>query len=508
MTAEVNKHTRSPENKDHLSNVNAEDFDNSLQSEKLKDLNEVVIGADHMADIIRDKENENFDFTGKFYIEDDKTEQQEIYIAEKLESANSKFDFYIARRNQKSKVFKPETILVAKRKSGEEGGDYVAVYKGLDAGEYGKLDEGRFLETGHEEVLWNTKESEVPGGGEIVISKGEEIGSGGMGIAQEILYRKTGKFKPDGVGVLKTLKEGATDRRDREYKIMSILKGFLDIEQGQGAEFIAKPVLFLDKDGVDYVVELVTVGKEGTAPGRRPMSLEELLYLEKEEGKNKLDFGQRLLILKQLFSALDYLAKRGLMHNDVKGDNILLTNQKIKLADFGLAIFNRNKMGKDLVSKDVFNNLPDIFTVINSSNTVYGTPYFMHGDRARGISPERQDPAYDVYSACVQATELLTGYDDFSPNAVVDLQNAMFNRHHFDDEFDELFVINNRRHDNDQPIMTEEERNKFREKLQELVTLLKKGVSIDKDIIPKAEEFIKVFNNMDLPEKLNLDEIL
>lgn len=53
--------------------------------------------------------------------------------------------------------------------------------------------------------------------------------------------------------------------------------------------------------------------------------------------KPDLSFPQVKIWVNQLSQALDYLAEIGLLHRDLKGDNVFLEQGNIKLADFGLA---------------------------------------------------------------------------------------------------------------------------------------------------------------------------
>lgn len=104
--------------------------------------------------------------------------------------------------------------------------------------------------------------------------------------------------------------------------------------------------------------------------------------------------------MKQLASGISFAHKRGVIHQDIKADNIFITNEgDLKVGDFGLARLLAGRVG--------------------AGNTkIMGTPAYMSPELARG---EPQDHRSDIYSLGVLFFEMVTGSLPFRAKGMIEM---------------------------------------------------------------------------------------
>ncbi len=116
---------------------------------------------------------------------------------------------------------------------------------------------------------------------------------------------------------------------------------------------------------------------------------------------------QALMIVLKVSEALIAAEKAGLVHRDIKPDNIMLTrNGVVKLADLGIAkTASDEQHGRDKTS-------------------ITGTPAYMSPEQA--TDPNKVDIRADIYSLGVTFYEMLTGTKPYRGDKTVDILKLVF----------------------------------------------------------------------------------
>ena len=103
-------------------------------------------------------------------------------------------------------------------------------------------------------------------------------------------------------------------------------------------------------------------------------------------------------ILRDVLSALSYAHEHGVVHRDIKPDNVLLTGQHAVVADFGVA--------KALSAST------SAGSALTSHGVALGTPAYMSPEQA--AADPTTDHRTDIYATGAMAYEMLTGHKVFS----------------------------------------------------------------------------------------------
>lgn len=141
---------------------------------------------------------------------------------------------------------------------------------------------------------------------------------------------------------------------------------------------------------------LVTVFDSGESRGvpfiaMELMEGESLKSMVEREGRLPPD--RAVTILREVLKGLEYIHGRGIIHRDIKSENILLSLAGVvKITDFGIA-----KSSED----DPYQTMQQV---------ILGTPAYISPEQIRG---ERLTPASDIYSLGIVLYEMLVGHPPF-----------------------------------------------------------------------------------------------
>ena len=213
-------------------------------------------------------------------------------------------------------------------------------------------------------------------------------------------------IKELGQGAMGTVYLGRDPKINREVAIKTLSYSSVDIEdleevkerflqEAEAAGKLSHPNIVTIYDvgeerDIAYMAMELLAGSELTAHCRQG----NLLPLEKV-----------LQLVSTVAEALHYAHSNGVVHRDIKPDNIiLLENGQVKVADFGIA------------------------RVVSASRTqtgvILGTPSYMSPEQAQGL---RVDGRSDQFSLGVVLYELLSGKKPFTGDSIANLMYAIAN---------------------------------------------------------------------------------
>jgi len=153
------------------------------------------------------------------------------------------------------------------------------------------------------------------------------------------------------------------------------------------------------------IVEVLDFGR--TPEGRFYLSME-LVDGETLAGRlartGPLAPDEALGLVRDIARALAAAHGRGILHRDVKPENVLLTSEGVKVVDFGIArLAEASFQGGQLPGAREARE--------TAAGLIFGTPDYMSPEQAAG---QRQDGRSDVYALGVLLYELLLGTPPFS----------------------------------------------------------------------------------------------
>src|SRR5690349_2066958 len=170
-----------------------------------------------------------------------------------------------------------------------------------------------------------------------------------------------------------------------------------EMAAGVNAERFEREIQLAAKLQHPHIVPLLTAGASGDLlyyimPRIEGESLRARLAREHE-----LPIGEAVRILRDVCDALAYAHQHGIVHRDVKPDNVLFSGKHALVADFGVAKAVASSAGA---------------TALTSLGMALGTPAYMAPEQAAG--DPNVDHRADLYAVGVVGYEMLAGRPPFS----------------------------------------------------------------------------------------------
>lgn len=160
-----------------------------------------------------------------------------------------------------------------------------------------------------------------------------------------------------------------------------------------------------ERDGVQYIVTEFVEGETLNARIRR----------------GKLPVAEAVDIAIQVASALAASHKAGIVHRDIKPDNVMIRKDGVvKVLDFGLA-----KETLEISPAGVDVDAATLDKVLTSPGLIMGTPQYMSPEQARG---SHLDPRTDIFSLGIIIFEMAAGEPPFAGPSMVDVIAAIIGK--------------------------------------------------------------------------------
>ncbi len=190
----------------------------------------------------------------------------------------------------------------------------------------------------------------------------------------------------------------ALDAKHQRSVALKVLHS--DLAASLGPDRFRREIAFAAKLQHPHILTVLDSGE--TASGQLWFTMP---YVEGEslrhrlERQRQLPIDDALRITREIALALDYAHRHGVIHRDVKPENILLVDGQAMLADFGIA-------------RGVPNPITAPVTPFTDEGTAIGTPVYMSPEQS--IADPTIDRTTDIYSLGAVLYEMLAGEPPFS----------------------------------------------------------------------------------------------
>ncbi len=174
----------------------------------------------------------------------------------------------------------------------------------------------------------------------------------------------------------------------------------LDPNQAQGQQFSER--FLREARIVSHLMHpnIVTVFDVGVHEGYHYLSMEYIAGRDLRDACGDISRKELIRIIKDVARALNFAAKKGYVHRDVKPENIMLHegDGRVVLMDFGIARSYQTSHG------------------LTRAGSALGTPYYMSPEQNKGLNADHRS---DIYSLGVVFFHMLSGYVPYDADSAV-----------------------------------------------------------------------------------------
>jgi serine/threonine protein kinase/tetratricopeptide (TPR) repeat protein len=190
----------------------------------------------------------------------------------------------------------------------------------------------------------------------------------------------------------------AEDRALERRVVVKVLKH--DMAEGVSFDRFRREIQLAAKLQHPHIVPLLSSGEVASTPYFTMPYIEGESLRAKLAREGELPVTEAVRILRHVAAALSYAHKHGVVHRDIKPDNVMLADEFALVTDFGVA---------KAVSAS---SAAATSSGLTSLGLALGTPAYMAPEQA--VADPGVDHRADIYSWGVMAYEMLTGWPPFT----------------------------------------------------------------------------------------------